>query len=177
LGHRPPSRGAKGARDASPALVIESGRGWRGKCVHTSLSNPAHRTVSGRAPAPTNRRRNPSSAPFAAFAPGVRYLQNATPRALIREAWCEVPWSYQEELDTMIRYGFTIRTRMGQRIENVSIIAGSQKDAERRLRQMYLQCDILECREKSIPRRFEPISVANMIDLMAISPPTIQHHG
>jgi hypothetical protein len=77
----------------------------------------------------------------------------------------------------MIRYGFTIRTRMGQRIENVSIIAGSQKDAERRLRQMYLQCDILECREKSIPRRFEPISVANMIDLMAISPPTIQHHG
>ena len=77
----------------------------------------------------------------------------------------------------MIRYGFTIRTRMGQRIENVSIIAGSQKDAERRLRQMYLQCDVLECREKSIPRRFEPISVANMIDLMAISPPTIQHHG
>jgi hypothetical protein len=95
----------------------------------------------------------------------------------MREAWCEVPGSYQEELDTMIRYGFTIRTRMGQRIENVSIIAGSQKDAERRLRQMYLQCDILECREKSIPRRFEPISVANMIDLMAISPPTIQHHG
>lgn len=77
----------------------------------------------------------------------------------------------------MIRYGFTIRTRMGQRIENVSIIAGSQNDAERRLRQMYMQCDILECREKSIPRRFEPISVANMIDLMAISPPTIQHHG
>ncbi len=77
----------------------------------------------------------------------------------------------------MIRYGFTIRTRMGQRIENVSIIAGSQKDAERRLRQMYIQCDILECREKSIPRRFEPISVGNMIDLMSISPPTIQHHG
>lgn len=77
----------------------------------------------------------------------------------------------------MIRYGFTIRTRMGQRIESVSIIAGSQSDAERRLRQMYLQCDILECREKSIPRRFEPISVANMIDLMGISPPTIQHHG
>ena len=72
----------------------------------------------------------------------------------------------------MIRYGFTIRSRTGQRIENVSIIAGSQNDAERRLRQMYLQCEILECRERSIPRRF-----ANMIDLMSISPPTIQHHG
>ena len=77
----------------------------------------------------------------------------------------------------MIRYGFTIRTRTGQRIENVSIIAGSQRDAERRLRQMYIQCDILECRERSIPRRFEAAGVATMIDLMAISPPTIQHHG
>ncbi len=77
----------------------------------------------------------------------------------------------------MIRYGFTIRARTGQRIESVSIIAGSQNDAERRLRQMYVQCDVLECRERSIPRRFEAANVANMIDLMAISPPTIQHHG
>lgn len=76
----------------------------------------------------------------------------------------------------MIRYGFTIRTRTGQRIENVSIIAGSQLDAERRLRQMYIQCEIMECRERSIPRRFEAAN-AHMIDLMAISPPTIQHHG
>ena len=76
----------------------------------------------------------------------------------------------------MIRYGFTIRTRMGQRIEHVSIIAGSQLDAERRLRQMYIQCEILECRERSIPRRFEAAN-AHMIDLKAISPPTIQHLG
>lgn len=77
----------------------------------------------------------------------------------------------------MIRYGFTILTRSGQRIENVSIIAGSQTDAERRLRQMYLHCEIVNCRERSIPRRFDAANMANMIDLMAISPPTIQHHG
>jgi hypothetical protein len=77
----------------------------------------------------------------------------------------------------MIRYGFTIRARTGQRIENVSIIAGSQSDAERRLRQMYVQCEILECRERSIPRRFEAANLASMVDLRAISPPTIQHHG
>jgi len=82
----------------------------------------------------------------------------------------------QEGNDAMIRYGFTIRTRMGQRVENVSIIAGSQRDAERRLRQMYVQCEILECRERSVPRRFEAAN-AHMIDLMAISPPTIQHMG
>lgn len=76
----------------------------------------------------------------------------------------------------MIRYDFTIRTRMGQRVENVSIIAGSQLDAERRLRQMYVQCEILECRERSIPRRFEAAN-AHVLDLMAINPPTIQHMG
>lgn len=77
----------------------------------------------------------------------------------------------------MIRYGFTIRTRSGQRIDNVSIIASSQVDAKRRLRQMYIQCDVLECRERSIRRRFEPSNGPGMIDLMAISPPTIQHMG
>jgi hypothetical protein len=76
----------------------------------------------------------------------------------------------------MIRYGFTIRTRTGQRVENVSIIAGSQLDAERRLRQMYIQCEVLDCRERSIPRKFEAAN-ANIIDMLSINPPTIQHHG
>jgi hypothetical protein len=78
----------------------------------------------------------------------------------------------------MIRYGFTIRTRMGQKIESVSIIAPTQKDAERRLRQMYIQCDVLECREASVPRRFAPMHMGSVIDLLSISPPTIiQHRG
>jgi hypothetical protein len=62
-------------------------------------------------------------------------------------------------------------------VENVSIIAGSQGDAERRLRQMYVQCEVLACRERAIPRRFEAANMAGMIDLMGISPPTIQHQG
>lgn len=73
----------------------------------------------------------------------------------------------------MIRYGFTIRTRTGQRIENVSIIAASARDAERRLRQMYLACQILERREVAISRTLEAIGMANVIDLFAASPPTI----
>jgi hypothetical protein len=77
----------------------------------------------------------------------------------------------------MFRYGFTIRARTGQRIENVSIIAGSQSDAERRLRQMYVHCEILVGRERSIPGRFEAANLASLVDLRAISPPTIQHHG
>ena len=45
----------------------------------------------------------------------------------------------------MIRYGFNIRTRSGQRVDNISIMAATQADAERRLRQMYDRCEIVEC--------------------------------
>ena len=36
----------------------------------------------------------------------------------------------------MIRYGFNIKTRHGQRVENIMIMAASQSDAKRRLRQL-----------------------------------------
>jgi hypothetical protein len=53
----------------------------------------------------------------------------------------------------MVRYGFSIRTKTGQRVDNILILAASLIDAERRLRQMYLQCEILERREQSVHAR------------------------
>ena len=53
----------------------------------------------------------------------------------------------------MIRYGFNIRTRTGQRVDNILILAASLTDAERRLRQMYIQCEILERREQDVHDR------------------------
>jgi len=55
----------------------------------------------------------------------------------------------------MVRYGFKIRTKSGQRVENIQIVAACLDDAERRLRQMYLQCEIVERREQSVPRRID----------------------
>jgi hypothetical protein len=55
----------------------------------------------------------------------------------------------------MTRYGFSIKTRTGQRVENISIVAASLADAERRLRQMYLQCEILAYREQVVRPRIE----------------------
>ena len=63
------------------------------------------------------------------------------------------------------RYGFTIRTRGGQRVDNLSILAPTQEDAERRLRQMYLQCEILECRSQPMRLR-EPAPRAAVIRLV-----------
>ena len=53
----------------------------------------------------------------------------------------------------MVRYGFNIRTKTGQRVDNILILAASLGDAERRLRQMYLQCEIIEHREQSVADR------------------------
>ncbi len=53
----------------------------------------------------------------------------------------------------MVRYGFNIRTRTGQRVDNILILAASLIDAERRLRQMYMQCEILERREQNVNER------------------------
>jgi hypothetical protein len=66
----------------------------------------------------------------------------------------------------MIRFGFSIRTRTGQRVENISIMAGSLADAERRLRQMYVQCEIVDYREQAVPRRLEALDMRRMMGLM-----------
>lgn len=53
----------------------------------------------------------------------------------------------------MVRFGFSIRTKTGQRVDNILILASSLTDAERRLRQMYIQCEILERREQKVQER------------------------
>lgn len=69
----------------------------------------------------------------------------------------------------MTRYGFSIKTRYGQRVENIHIMAGTQGDAERRLRQMYQQCEILECREQAVPRRVDTLDVEAVIGMISAS--------
>ena len=67
----------------------------------------------------------------------------------------------------MTRYGFTIRTRSGQRIELISIMAATRADAERRLRQMYQQCEVVECRLSAVPRRVDTQEAAAVISLVS----------
>lgn len=59
----------------------------------------------------------------------------------------------------MVRYGFNIRTKTGQRVDNILILAASLTDAERRLRQMYIQCEILERREQKVVERGDTAGV------------------
>jgi len=69
----------------------------------------------------------------------------------------------------MYRFGFNIRTRSGQRVENISIMAATQADAERRLRQMYQQCEIVQCNSQTVPRRVDTLDVEGVIGLITQS--------
>jgi hypothetical protein len=67
----------------------------------------------------------------------------------------------------MIRFGFQIRTKSGQHIDSISIIAATQPDAERRLRQMYHHCEIIDCREQAVPRRIDTLDIEGVIGLIS----------
>jgi hypothetical protein len=72
----------------------------------------------------------------------------------------------------MIRYGFNIRTRSGQRVDNICIMASSRDDAERRLRQMYRNCEILHCHTEAV-RRSDPLDIDGLISLISNDPVTV----
>jgi len=77
----------------------------------------------------------------------------------------------------MIRFGFHIRTRTGQKVENISIMAATQSDAERRLRQMYHHCEIVECNTQSVPRHVDTFDFAGIIGMIGAAQATPPPQG
>jgi hypothetical protein len=49
----------------------------------------------------------------------------------------------------MLKFDFSVQTRGGQKIESILIAGRDQQDAERKLRQMYRDCEVLRCDVKS----------------------------
>ena len=45
----------------------------------------------------------------------------------------------------MLKFEFSIQTREGQKLGRIAIMGRDQSDAERKLYQMYRQCEILRC--------------------------------
>jgi hypothetical protein len=67
----------------------------------------------------------------------------------------------------MNRFGFNIRTRGGHKVDNIVIMARDFEEAERRLRQMYTQCEILNSQETAAEGRRNPIDVDSVIGLIS----------
>jgi hypothetical protein len=66
----------------------------------------------------------------------------------------------------MNKYEFNLRTRTGQRVEKITIQAVDRETAEKRLRQMYMQCDVLDCVERPAEIRQENLDVEGIINLI-----------
>ena len=72
----------------------------------------------------------------------------------------------------MNRYGFNIKTRSGQRVDNICIMAASRQDAERRLRQMYHHCVIISCNSEVV-RRSGTLDLEGVIGIISNDPVTV----
>lgn len=65
------------------------------------------------------------------------------------------------------KYGFRIRTKTGAVVENLLIFGRDEGEAERKLRQMYLGCEILEARSMISSPRSGPVTYEEVVDLIS----------
>jgi hypothetical protein len=65
------------------------------------------------------------------------------------------------------KYGFRIRTRHGLVVENLAIHGRDEAEAEKKLRQMYHNCQILECIILQSKHRTDALSFEDVVSLIA----------
>jgi hypothetical protein len=66
----------------------------------------------------------------------------------------------------MNKYGFRIRTRGGMLVENLQVQAPDREEAERKIRQIYHQCEIIECQELTPTLKKEGLDLEDVIELI-----------
>ena len=72
------------------------------------------------------------------------------------------------QIPVSTKYGFRIRTRSGSVVDNLLIFGRDEPDAERKLRQIYLGCEILEAKRMVIQApRSGPVTYEDVVDLIS----------
>jgi len=66
----------------------------------------------------------------------------------------------------MLKFNFSIKTRDGQKVESVQIYGKDLPDAERKLRQMYIHCEVESC--KTIDTNSKYSQSADIEELLSI---------
>ncbi|MFN0040332.1 MAG: hypothetical protein ACKVP2_12540 [Burkholderiales bacterium] len=67
----------------------------------------------------------------------------------------------------MLKFGFRIRTRSGLPVDNLVVHAKDRADAERKISQMYLHCEIIECKQIQTAAREDGSDLENIISLIS----------
>ncbi len=66
----------------------------------------------------------------------------------------------------MNKYGFRIRTRSGSLVENLLVLANDRTEAERKIGQIYRDCEILQCQEVTPTLKKEGLDLEDVISLI-----------
>jgi hypothetical protein len=66
----------------------------------------------------------------------------------------------------MNKYSFRIRTRTGMIVENLNVQGRERAEAERKLNQVYRDCEILECHEVDPSLKGNGLDLEDMISLI-----------
>ena len=67
----------------------------------------------------------------------------------------------------MMKFGLKIRTRSGLPVDNLVVQARDQAEAERKVTQMYMHCEILECRQIQTAARDDATDLDGIISLIS----------
>jgi len=67
----------------------------------------------------------------------------------------------------MIKFGLKIRTRSGLPVDNLVVQARDQAEAERKITQMYMHCEIIECRQIQTAARDDATDLDGIISLIS----------
>jgi hypothetical protein len=70
----------------------------------------------------------------------------------------------------MVKFGFRIRTRSGLPVDNLVVHARDQAEAERKITQMYMHCEIIECKHLASAVREEGSDLEGIISLISRQP-------
>lgn len=66
----------------------------------------------------------------------------------------------------MLKFDFSVKTRDGSKIVSVVIAGRDREDAERKLRQMYRDCEVLSCEMRNADDRLR--HTASLEDILSI---------
>lgn len=66
----------------------------------------------------------------------------------------------------MVKYSFRIRARSGMVVENLTVHARDRLEAEKKLAQIYRNCEFLDCREVAAPVGGEGLDFESVLSMI-----------
>jgi len=66
----------------------------------------------------------------------------------------------------MVKYTFRIRARSGMVVENLTVHARDRLEAEKKLAQIYRDCEFLDCREVAAPVGAEGVDFESVLSMI-----------